>query len=174
MASSGVALAVLLIGLIPFQLEHPWNWVLDSSLSSMAAYRRETAVYAFNFATLFGGLNPAGAGDAGWGPLFSGRSDFADLDPWIRGILRLSRAQHIGLLLFRLSDDLWILPFCTMDVSTFTRSGPIVLAVPLALESAEMMGVFSIVTLTCRSISPTFNTPWPPPVGSLGRGTGLR
>lgn len=146
--SLGVALAVLLIGVIPFQLGHPWNWILDSCLSSMAAYRRETAVYAFNFASLFGGLNRAGAGTLAGIPYFP--------------VEVISLSSTLGLAAFYVyhvrntSGFFYSVFLMTFGYFLFAQwmyphylFVSIVLAVPLALENAEMMLVFSIVTLTC-------------------------
>ncbi|MGA7870692.1 MAG: hypothetical protein WCA22_07315 [Candidatus Binatus sp.] len=146
--SLGVALAVFLIGLVPFQFGHQWNGILDSSLSSMAAYRRETVVYAFNFATLFGGLKPTGAGILAGVSYFSVEvisltSTFGFAGFYVYH-LRSASAFFYSVFLMTFGYFLfaqWMYPHC-LFVS-------IVAAVPLALESAEMMLVFSIVTLTC-------------------------
>jgi len=146
--SLGVALAILLIGLVPFQLGHPLNWILDSSLSSMAAYRRETVVYAFNFATLFGGLKPTGAGTLAGIPYFpveviSLTSTFGFAAFYVYH-LRSASAFFYSVFLMTFGYFLfaqWMYPHYLFL--------SIVVAVPLALESAEMMLVFSILTLTC-------------------------
>jgi hypothetical protein len=40
-------------------LGHSWSWIPDIARESMAAYAKETSVYAFNFAALVAGLRRA-------------------------------------------------------------------------------------------------------------------
>ena len=48
-------IAVLVVGIAPFQVNHPWTWLPDLYIST-AAYYHETSVNAFNFIALLGGL----------------------------------------------------------------------------------------------------------------------
>ena len=48
-------LAVLVVGVAPFQVNHPWSWLPELYIST-AAYYHETSVNAFNFMALLGGL----------------------------------------------------------------------------------------------------------------------
>ena len=47
--------AVLVIGVAPFQVNHPWSWLPNLYIST-AAYYHETSVNAFNLLALLGGL----------------------------------------------------------------------------------------------------------------------
>ena len=47
--------AVALIGIAPFQIGHPWNWII-ALYSATAAFYHETSVNAFNLLALVGGL----------------------------------------------------------------------------------------------------------------------
>ncbi len=48
-------IAILVVGVAPFQVNHPWTWLPDLYIST-AAYYHETSVNAFNFIALLGGL----------------------------------------------------------------------------------------------------------------------
>src|SRR3984893_9889389 len=56
-----VAIGTFIIGIAPFQIGHPWNWIIDL-YSSTAAYYHETSVNAFNFMALIGGLRQQDSG----------------------------------------------------------------------------------------------------------------
>ena len=53
--SALAAVVVAVVGVLPFQLGHPWYWIVEL-YHSTAAYYHETSVNAFNLMALMGGL----------------------------------------------------------------------------------------------------------------------
>jgi Gpi18-like mannosyltransferase/4-amino-4-deoxy-L-arabinose transferase-like glycosyltransferase len=142
-----VGIAVFAIGIIPFQIGHPWNWILNL-YTSTAAYYHETSVNAFNLIALLGGLRRPDSETIG------GISYFA-----FGMILLAPLYAFVGWVLWRERSPRTLVYAAFITVFGFFMIAPrmherylypaLAFAVPLALESTEMMLVFVGLTLTC-------------------------
>src|SRR5258708_7576585 len=145
---SGFALiAVAIIGIAPFQIGHEWNWIIKL-YSSTAAYYHETSVNSFNLMALLGGLRQADTNMLAAGCFFAlGMSLLVPLYAFVAWILWNGRTPTR--LLF--ASFIAIFGFFMVAPRMHERYlyPAIALAVPLALEAPEMLGVFVILTITC-------------------------
>ncbi len=142
-----VAMAVFLIGIAPFQIGHPWNWILNL-YTSTAAYYHETSVNAFNLMALLGGLRQPDDGLIGGVSYFAlGMSLLVPLYGFIAWILWRKRNRNT-------------LIYCAfIAIFGFFMVAPrmherylypaLIFSVPLALESTEMLVLFGVLSLTC-------------------------
>jgi Gpi18-like mannosyltransferase len=142
-----VAIAVFIIGIAPFQIGHPWNWILNL-YTSTAAYYHETSVNAFNLMALIGGLRQ---GDEG---LIGGVSYFA-----LGMSMLIPLYGFIAWILWRKRSRTTLIYSAFIAVFGFFMVAPrmherylypsLVFAIPLALESTEILALFAVLSLTC-------------------------
>lgn len=138
---------VFIIGIAPFQIGHPWNWIIDL-YTSTAAYYHETSVNAFNLMALIGGLRQPDSGTA------LGLSYFA-----LGMGLLVPLYAFAAYLLWRMRTARGLYFGCFLVLFGFFMVAPrmherylypaLVFAVPAALESADMFAVFLMITVTC-------------------------
>jgi Gpi18-like mannosyltransferase/4-amino-4-deoxy-L-arabinose transferase-like glycosyltransferase len=142
-----VGIAVFAIGIIPFQIGHPWNWILNL-YTSTAAYYHETSVNAFNLIALLGGLRRPDSDTFGGISFFAfGMSLLAPLYAFVAWVLWRERSPRT--LVY--AAFITIFGFFMLAPRMHERYlyPALAFAVPLALESTEMMLVFAALTLTC-------------------------
>jgi Gpi18-like mannosyltransferase/4-amino-4-deoxy-L-arabinose transferase-like glycosyltransferase len=142
-----IGIAVFAIGIIPFQIGHPWNWILNL-YTSTAAYYHETSVNAFNLIALVGGLRrPDSQTIAGISFFALGMSLLAPLYGFVAWVLWRERSPRT--LIY--AAFITIFGFFMLAPRMHERYlyPALAFAVPLALESTEMMLVFAALTLTC-------------------------
>lgn len=144
--SALVAIAIVVIGVAPFQLSHPWSWLPDLYLST-AAYYHETSVNAFNLMALLGGLRQNDS------DLIFGISYFS-----LGLALLVALYAAIVATLWRNPSrrNFWMMSF--LALFGFFMLAPrmherylypaVVFAIPLALQEASMLAVFGLITLT--------------------------
>jgi len=141
-----VGIAVFVIGIAPFQIGHPWNWILDL-YTSTAAYYHETSVNAFNLMALLGGLRQQDSGTVlGISWFGFGMSLLVPLYGFVAWILwRKRSAQTMVYAAF-----ITVFGFFMVAPRMHERYlyPALVFSIPLALESTEMMAVFVILSLT--------------------------
>ncbi|HUY27996.1 MAG TPA: phospholipid carrier-dependent glycosyltransferase [Candidatus Binataceae bacterium] len=141
-----VGIAVFIIGIAPFQIGHPWNWILDL-YTSTAAYYHETSVNAFNLIALLAGLRRQDSGTiAGISWFGLGMSLLAPLYGFVAWIVwRKRSAQTMVYAAF-----ITVFGFFMVAPRMHERYlyPALVFSIPLALESTEMLAVFAILTLT--------------------------
>jgi Gpi18-like mannosyltransferase/predicted membrane-bound dolichyl-phosphate-mannose-protein mannosyltransferase len=143
------ALAFVFIGLAgiaAFQIGHPWHWILDL-YTSTAAYYHETSVNAFNLLALLGGLRQQDTDTlAGISYFDLGMSLLVPLYLYVGWILWTARTPRR--LMF--AAFIAIFGFFMLAPRMHERylCPALVFAAPLALESATMMVVFAIISLT--------------------------
>jgi dolichyl-phosphate-mannose-protein mannosyltransferase len=142
-----VAIAVFAIGIAPFQIGHPWNWILQL-YTSTAAYYHETSVNAFNLMALLGGLRQPDDEVIGGVSFFTlGMSLLVPLYGYIAWILWRRRTRET--LIY--SAFIAVFGFFLLAPRMHERYlyPALVFAIPLALESTEMLVLFGILSLTC-------------------------
>ena len=142
-----VALMVFIIGIAPFQIGHRWNWILEL-YTSTAAYYHETSVNAFNFMALVGGLRQGDDGTIGGVSYFAlGMSLLVPLYGFIAWILWRKRTAKT----LAFSAFLAVFGFFMVAPRMHERYlyPSLVFAIPLALESTEMLALFAILSATC-------------------------
>ncbi|HYB90768.1 MAG TPA: phospholipid carrier-dependent glycosyltransferase [Candidatus Binataceae bacterium] len=142
-----VGISVFVIGIAPFQVGHPWNWILEL-YTSTAAYYHETSVNAFNLMALIGGLRQPDSGTvAGISYFGLGMSLLVPLYGFVAWILWRKRTAKT--LLY--AAFITIFGFFLLAPRMHERYlyPAIVFAIPLALESIEMLAVFGALSLTC-------------------------
>ena len=142
-----VSLGTFIIGIAPFQIGHPWNWIIEL-YTSTAAYYHETSVNAFNFIALIGGLRQMDSGT------IAGVSFFA-----LGMALLVPLYSFVGYVLWRARNTKSLFYASFIALFGFFLFAPrmherylypsLIFVVPLALESYEMMGVFVVLTITC-------------------------
>lgn len=156
-SSAAAFIGAFFIGIAPFQIGHEWDWIIKL-YTSTAAYYHETSVNAFNLMALIGGLRSNDADTVGGISYFAlGMSMLAPLYAYIAWIvLRGRNAQRLFFASF-----IAIFGFFMVAPRMHERYviPAIVLAVPLALESTEMMIVFAILTVTgCFNLAYVLHT----------------
>ena len=142
-----VAIGVFIIGIAPFQLGHPWNWIIDL-YTSTAAYYHETSVNAFNLMALVGGLRQSDSGTLLGVSYFGlGMSLLVPLYGFVAGVLWRKRTRTT--LIY--AAFITIFGFFMVAPRMHERYlyPALVFAIPLALESTEMLALFGILSLTC-------------------------
>ena len=90
-----VSLGTFIIGIAPFQIGHPWNWIIDL-YTSTAAYYHETSVNAFNFIALIGGLRQMDSGTIAGVSFFALGMALAGAAVFVRRLCAVARAQCEG------------------------------------------------------------------------------
>ena len=145
---SGVSLIlVAIIGIMPFQIGHEWNWILKL-YTSTAAYYHETSVNAFNLMALIGGLRQSDSGTiAGVSYFALGMSLLVPLYVFVAWILWRGRSQER--LLFAAFFAIFGFFMVAPRMHERYLYPAIALVVPLALEAPQMMAVFVVLSLTC-------------------------
>ncbi len=144
--SAFVSIAIIVIGVAPFQLSHPWSWLPDLYLST-AAYYHETSVNAFNLMALLGGLRQNDS------TLIFGISYFT---LGIALLVVLYGAIIATLWRNPSRRNFWMMSF--LALFGFFMLAPrmherylypaIVFAIPVALQEPPMLAVFALITLT--------------------------
>jgi Gpi18-like mannosyltransferase len=139
-------IAAVLIVIAPFQIGHPWNWILDLYASTAAGFQ-ETSVNAFNLLALLGGIRqPDSNTIAGHSYYAIGMLLLVPLYAFIAWIVWTARTARP--LLF--ASFISIFGFFMLAPRMHERYiyPAIVLAAPLALEAPMMAAMFVILTLT--------------------------
>jgi dolichyl-phosphate-mannose--protein O-mannosyl transferase/Gpi18-like mannosyltransferase len=145
--SAVVSLGTFIIGIAPFQIGHPWNWIIDL-YTSTAAYYHETSVNAFNFIALIGGLRQQDSGTIAGVSFFAlGMSLLVPLYAFVGYVLW--RARNARSLFFASFIALFGFFMFAPRMHERYLYPALVFVIPLALESTEMMGVFAVLTVTC-------------------------
>jgi dolichyl-phosphate-mannose--protein O-mannosyl transferase len=145
--SAVVSIGIFIIGIAPFQIGHPWNWIIDL-YTSTAAYYHETSVNAFNFLALVGGLRQQDSGTlAGISYFALGMALLVPLYAFVAYVLW--RTRNATVLFYASFIALFGFFMFAPRMHERYLYPALVLAIPLALESSEMMVVFALLTLTC-------------------------
>jgi dolichyl-phosphate-mannose-protein mannosyltransferase len=145
--SAAAAAVTALVGILPFQTGHSWNWIFEL-YHSTAAYYHETSVNAFNLMALLGGLRkPDGDTLAGISYFSLGMALLAPLYAFITWRLWCERTPRA----FMFSIFAALFGFFMVAPRMHERYlyAGLVFAAPLAVEGAEMAVVFGILTATC-------------------------
>lgn len=141
------ALVTAMVGVLPFQLGHPWYWIFDL-YHSTAAYYHETSVNAFNLIALLGGLRKPDSDTILGVPYFAlGMSLLAPLYAFVGW--RLWRERTARGLLYASFAALFGFFMLAPRMHERYLYAALVFAAPLAVESAEMAVVFAILTASC-------------------------
>jgi Gpi18-like mannosyltransferase len=139
-------IAMALIGIAPFQIGHPWSWIVDLYASTAAGFQ-ETSVNAFNLMALLGGIRLPDSGTiAGYSYYAVGMLLLVPLYGFVAWIVWTGRTARP--LLF--ASFISIFGFFMLAPRMHERYiyPAIVLAAPLALEAPLMAAMFAILTLT--------------------------
>ncbi|HEY6394580.1 MAG TPA: phospholipid carrier-dependent glycosyltransferase, partial [Candidatus Binataceae bacterium] len=147
LGATAAFVATFAIGVLPFQLGHPWNWILEL-YSSTAAYYHETSVNAFNLMALAGGVRQFDS------DTILGVSYFA-----LGMSLLVPLYVYAGWIIWRRRDAHTLIFAAFVTIFGFFMLAPrmherylfpaLVLAVPITVESIAMLIVFFGLTLTC-------------------------
>jgi Gpi18-like mannosyltransferase/predicted membrane-bound dolichyl-phosphate-mannose-protein mannosyltransferase len=145
--SALAAVAVGVVGVLPFQFGHPWYWILEL-YHSTAAYYHETSVNAFNLMALIGGLRkPDSVMVAGLSYFSLGMGLLVPLYAFIGWRLWHERSPR-GLMFATFAAVFGFFMLAPRMHERYMYAG-LVFAAPLAVEGAEMATVFAIITATC-------------------------
>ncbi|MGH7913756.1 MAG: phospholipid carrier-dependent glycosyltransferase [Candidatus Binataceae bacterium] len=145
--SALAVVVVAVVGVLPFQIGHPWYWILEL-YHSTAAYYHETSVNAFNLMALVGGLRKPDSGTVAHLSYFSlGMGLLAPLYAFIGWRLWNERSPR-GLMFAIFAAVFGFFMFAPRMHERYLYAG-LVFAAPLAVEGAEMAAVFAILTATC-------------------------
>lgn len=141
--------AVVIAAALPFQVGHPWSWLPSLYLSTFAFYH-ETSVNAFNFMALLGGLRAPDA-DTIFGCSYFAIGISLLIVLYGFALWLLSRNAAWRNLLF--ASFVTIFGFFIFAPRMHERYAypAVVFAILLALEHPTMLGLFSVLTLTCLS-----------------------
>ena len=141
------AVAVAVVGVLPFQLGHPWYWILEL-YHSTAAYYHETSVNAFNLMALIGGLRkPDTDTFAGLSYFSLGMGLLVPLYAFIGWRLWNERSPR-GMMFAIFAAVFGFFMLAPRMHERYLYAG-LVFAAPLVVEGAEMATVFAILTATC-------------------------
>ncbi len=139
--------AVFVVGVLPFQLGHPWYWILEL-YHSTAAYYHETSVNAFNLIALIGGLRkPDTDTFAGLSYFSLGMGLLVPLYAFIGWRLWNERSAR-GMMFAIFAAVFGFFMLAPRMHERYLYAG-LVFAAPLVVEGAEMATVFAILTATC-------------------------
>jgi Gpi18-like mannosyltransferase/predicted membrane-bound dolichyl-phosphate-mannose-protein mannosyltransferase len=145
--SALAAAAVAVVGVLPFQLGHPWYWILEL-YHSTAAYYHETSVNAFNVMALIGGLRkPDTDTFAGLSYFTLGMGLLVPLYAFIGWRLWTERSPR-GMMFAIFAAVFGFFMLAPRMHERYLYAG-LVFAAPLVVEGAEMATVFAILTVTC-------------------------
>jgi Gpi18-like mannosyltransferase/predicted membrane-bound dolichyl-phosphate-mannose-protein mannosyltransferase len=145
--SALAAVVVAVVGVLPFQLGHPWYWIVEL-YHSTAAYYHETSVNAFNLMALMGGLRkPDSDTVAGLSYFSLGMGMLVPLYAFIGWRLWNERSQR-GLMFAVFAAVFGFFMLAPRMHERYLYAG-LVFAAPLAVEGMEMAVVFAILTATC-------------------------
>ena len=139
-------IAVALIGIAPFQIGHPWSWIIDLYASTAAGFQ-ETSVNAFNLMALIGGIRmPDSNTIAGFSYYAIGMLLLVPLYAFIAWIVWSGSTARP----FVFASFISIFGFFMFAPRMHERyiCPAIVLAAPLALEAPVMAAMFATLTLT--------------------------
>ncbi len=138
---------VFVVGVLPFQLGHPWYWILEL-YHSTAAYYHETSVNAFNLIALIGGLRkPDTDTFAGLSYFSLGMGLLVPLYAFIGWRLWNERSAR-GMMFAIFAAVFGFFMLAPRMHERYLYAG-LVFAAPLVVEGAEMATVFAILTATC-------------------------
>jgi Gpi18-like mannosyltransferase/predicted membrane-bound dolichyl-phosphate-mannose-protein mannosyltransferase len=139
--------AVFVIGVLPFQVGHPWNWIINLYVST-AAYYHETSVNAFNLMALIGGLRRPDSGHLlGISYYALGMGMLVPLYAFVAWTLwRVRTARGLYFASFVALFGFFMLAPRMHERYLYPA---LVFAVPLALESTDMLVVFAVLTVSC-------------------------
>jgi predicted membrane-bound dolichyl-phosphate-mannose-protein mannosyltransferase/Gpi18-like mannosyltransferase len=138
---------VAMVGVLPFQLGHPWYWIL-SLYHSTAAYYHETSVNAFNLMALIGGLRKPDTDTLAGLSYFSlGMGLLVPLYAFIGW--RLWNERSLRGMMFAIFAAVFGFFLLAPRMHERYLYAGLVFAAPLAVEGAEMATVFAILTATC-------------------------
>ena len=145
--SALAAVAVAVVGVLPFQFGHPWYWILEL-YHSTAAYYHETSVNAFNLMALIGGLRkPDTDTFAGLSYFSLGMGLLVPLYAFVGWRLWNERSPR-GMMFAIFAAVFGFFMLAPRMHERYLYAG-LVFAAPLAVEGAEMATVFAILTATC-------------------------
>jgi len=145
--SALAAIAVGMVGVLPFQFGHPWYWIFEL-YHSTAAYYHETSVNAFNLLALMGGLRkPDTDTFAGLSYFSLGMGLLVPLYAFIGWRLWSERTPR-GMMYAVFAAVFGFFMFAPRMHERYLYAG-LVFAAPLAVEGAEVAAVFAILTATC-------------------------
>jgi predicted membrane-bound dolichyl-phosphate-mannose-protein mannosyltransferase/Gpi18-like mannosyltransferase len=145
--SALAAVMVAVVGVLPFQLGHPWYWII-ALYHSTAAYYHETSVNAFNLMALIGGLRKPDTDTVAGLSYFSlGMGLLAPLYGFIGWRLWNGRSAR-GLMFAIFAAVFGFFMLAPRMHERYLYAG-LVFAAPLAVEGAEMAAVFAILTASC-------------------------
>lgn len=140
------ALAVFIVCIGPFQIGHPWHWIIDLYLQ-IISYYRETSVNAFNFVALIGGLRQQDSGTiAGVSYLTLGM--ILTVPSYGFAAYVLWRNQSAKSLFYAAFIALFGCFLFAPRMHERFLYPAVVFAVPLSLESGEMLAVYMGLTVT--------------------------
>jgi Gpi18-like mannosyltransferase/predicted membrane-bound dolichyl-phosphate-mannose-protein mannosyltransferase len=141
------AVAVAVVGVLPFQIGHPWYWIFEL-YHSTAAYYHETSVNAFNLMALMGGLRkPDTDTFAGLSYFSLGMGLLVPLYAFIGWRLWEARSSR-GMMFGVFAAVFGFFMLAPRMHERYLYAG-LTFAAPLAVEGAEMAFVFAILTATC-------------------------
>jgi len=143
------ALAMLAMGVVtaaPFQLGHPWNWLL-ALYQSTAGYYHETSVNAFNLIALLAGLRaPDSTPVLGIPAFVLGMSLLAGLYALVAWILwQQATAKNLLYCTFLVVFGSFMVAPRMHERYVYPS---LVFLIPIALENPVMLAVFAITTAT--------------------------
>jgi dolichyl-phosphate-mannose--protein O-mannosyl transferase/Gpi18-like mannosyltransferase len=145
--SAAAVVVTALIGVLPFQTGHRWNWIFEL-YHSTAAYYHETSVNAFNLMALLGGLRKPDAETFAGVSYFSlGMGLLVPLYAFIAW--RLWREGTPRAFMFAIFAAMFGFFMVAPRMHERYLYAGLVFAVPLAVEGSEMAAVFAILTATC-------------------------
>ncbi len=153
--SALAAVAVAVVGVLPFQFGHPWYWILEL-YHSTAAYYHETSVNAFNLMALIGGLRkPDTDTFAGLSYFSLGMGLLVPLYAFVGWRLWNERSPR-GMMFAIFAAVFGFFMLAPRMHERYLYAG-LVFAAPLAVEGAEMATVFAILTVKAASTQMRMN-----------------
>ncbi|MGH7934355.1 MAG: phospholipid carrier-dependent glycosyltransferase [Candidatus Binataceae bacterium] len=145
--SALACVAMIVVGVAPFQIDHPWLW-LPELYHATAAYYHETSVNAFNLIALVGGIRQSDSGT------ILGISYFN-----FGMALLVPLYAFVAWVLWRHPTRRNLLFTCFMALFGFFMLAPrmherylypaVAFVIPLALEEPVMLGLFALLSITC-------------------------
>ncbi len=145
--SAGAFFATLAIGIIPYQLGHSWDWMINV-YKDLGTRFSDASVGAFNFMGLIGGMNRPDTDKIFGGVSYSGFGLSLTCAVYLIASYLIWRARSAGGAMLAIFVALFGFFMFAPRMHERYLYYPIVFLIPIALESGFLISIFAVVSAT--------------------------
>jgi Gpi18-like mannosyltransferase len=144
---AGAFLGTLAIGVIPYQLGHPWNWIFNV-YKDLGTRFSDASVGAFNFMGLIGGMNRPDTDKVFGGISYSAFGLSIVCAVYLIASYLIWRARPASAAMLAIFVALFGVFMFAPRMHERYLYYPLVFLIPIALESQFLISIFALVTAT--------------------------